>query len=58
MRYPINEEIMAGIYKEELAAEGSEFNERDDTYIRRLTEVVNRAYEAGVRETLKKIQSE
>lgn len=54
MRYPINEEIMAGIYKEELAADGSEFNERDDTYIRRLTEVVNRAYEAGVRDGIRK----
>lgn len=58
MKYPINEEVMAGIYKEQLAAEGSEFNERDDTYIRRLTNVVNQAYEAGVRETLKKIQNE
>lgn len=58
MRYPISEEVMVDVYKEQLAAEGSEFNERDNTYIRRITEVVNRAYEAGVRETLKKIQNE
>lgn len=54
MRYPINEEIMVGIYKEELAADGSEFNERDDTYIRRLTTIVNQAYEAGVRDGMQR----
>lgn len=54
MRYPINEEVMAGIYKEQLAAEGSEFNERDGEYIRKITMIVNQAYESGVRDGLER----
>ena len=54
MRYPINEQLMAAIYKEQLADEGEEFNERDSTYIRRLTDIVNQAFEAGILVGMKK----
>lgn len=52
MKYPINEDVMVSVYKEQLAVEGSEFNEHDDKYIRRITMMVNQAYVAGVQDGL------